>query len=226
MSHVSSSLAAPLVAFLCACTTAPPANPIRVIEHGLEFDAVVTAAGFAAGEMAGYHLIVWNGGGAADHALLRSEISDEQVIDALEALGSRPGDALGIDAWDDRDDAGSAAPDRVIEGDAVIVELVVPGQQQPLGLGDVLEDPGERGFDMRFGGHRANIPRWHSGCVVCLYSCPGSKVGNASYTVRDFVAGSTHFAVRPGVLPADGTVVTVRIRAARRIPAPLPSPSP
>lgn len=65
---------------------------------------------------------------------------------------------------------------------------------------------------MRFGGHRENIPRWKSGCVVCLYSCLGSKVGNARYTVRDFVKGTTDFRVRPGVLPEDGTEVTIIFR--------------
>ena len=78
----------------------------------------------------------------------------------------------------------------------------------------MLEDPSGRGFDMRFGGHRDNIPRWHSGCVVCLYSCPGSKIGNAAYTVRDFVLGTTHFSVWEGVLPPDGTEITVRVRLA------------
>ena len=65
---------------------------------------------------------------------------------------------------------------------------------------------------MRFGGHRANVPEWHSGCVVCLYSCPGSKVGNATYTVRDWVEGTTRFRVRRGVLPPDGTPVTIVLR--------------
>jgi hypothetical protein len=68
------------------------------------------------------------------------------------------------------------------------------------------------GFRMRFGGHRANIHKWHSGCIVCLYSCPGSKVGNARYTVRDYVRETTRFRVRPGVLPPDGTGVTVLLR--------------
>jgi hypothetical protein len=88
----------------------------------------------------------------------------------------------------------------------------VPGRKKPLGLAEVLEDPGRRGFAMRFGGHRANVPEWHSGCVVCLYSCPGSKVGNAAYTVREWVEGATRFRVRPGVLPPDGTAVTIVLR--------------
>ena len=64
---------------------------------------------------------------------------------------------------------------------------------------------------MCFGGHRDNIPQWLSGCVICLYPCPGSKVGNVAYTVRDYAEGTTHFGVQPGVLPADGAEVTIRI---------------
>ena len=67
---------------------------------------------------------------------------------------------------------------------------------------------------MRFGGHRANIPKWKSGCVVCLYSCPGSKVGNARYTVRDYARNATRFRAREGALPPDGTKVRVVFRLA------------
>ena len=137
--------------------------------------------------------------------------SYKEVLDALEALGAAPGDAVGIDAWDDRYDRESPAADTVIEGPTVEITIEVPGRDEPLRLDDLLIDPGGRGFDMRFGGHRNNIPEWLSGCVVCLYSCPGSKIGNANYTVRDHVDATTHFSVRPEVLPEDGTEVTIRI---------------
>jgi hypothetical protein len=88
----------------------------------------------------------------------------------------------------------------------------VPGRAAPLALADLLVDGGGHGFDMRLGGHRANVPVWHSGCVVCLYSCPGSKVGNAAYTVRDYVRDAQRFSVRPGVLPADGSEVVIVLR--------------
>ena len=91
------------------------------------------------------------------------------------------------------------------------IEIRVPGRPDPLTIDQVLQDRGARGFEMRFGGHAENIEQWHSGCIVCLYSCPGSKVGTATYTVRDFVAGNSHFDVRPGVLPEDGTDVRVRL---------------
>lgn len=201
-----------MLPLLGACTSPEPGQVRVVSSRAVEFDAVVTAGAFAgAGDMSGYHLVVWDGGGAAGQALLRARVTDVQVLDALEALGAVPGDGLRIDTWDDRHDAGSPAPDRVIAGPAVRVEIHVPGRAQPLGLEDLLEDPGARGFAMRFGGHRANIPEWHSGCVVCLYSCPGSKVGNAAYTVRDFVQSATHFSLRPGALPANGTEVAVRL---------------
>lgn len=202
-----------VAATLAASCAAPPAPvDVRRVDDGtIEFPAVVQAAGFVAdGHPPGYHLIVWDGGGAAGGALLRARVTDVQVLDALEALGAEPGNALSIDTWDERHDPDSAAPARVIEGPPVRVEVLLP-DGDALGLEELLRDPGGRGFEMRLGGHRANIPEWHSGCVVCLYSCPGSKVGNARYTLRDFVDGVTRFEARPGVLPPDGTEVTVRM---------------
>jgi hypothetical protein len=205
-------IVAPLAALALACAGPPPTQEVTTLADGIEFSAIVSTAEFNGGDMDGYHLIVWEGGRAIDQSLLHARVSDLQVVDALEQLGAQPGNALQIDSWDERNDPDSEAPDRLIQGPRVRVEILIDGSDEPLTLGDVLEDPAGRGFDMRFGGHRDNIPRWHSGCVVCLYSCPGSKVGNAAYTVRDFVLGTTHFAVRPGVLPADGTEVRVRIR--------------
>jgi hypothetical protein len=187
---------------------------IRVADHEIEFPAVVTAGAFARQlfGMPGYHLIVWKDGRAASAALFRAEVSDTEVLDALERLGAKPGNALGMATWEERNDPESRAPDAIIAGPPVEILIEVPGRRAPLTLADILEDPGGRGFDMRFGGHRANIPKWKSGCVVCLFSCPGSKVGNARYTVRDYVKGTTRFRVRPGVLPADGTRVEVVLR--------------
>jgi hypothetical protein len=139
-------------------------------------------------------------------------VSDTQVLDALEALGADAGNALPMDTWERRKDESAAEPDMVIAGPPVEISVRVPGKAAPLTLSQILLDPGGRGFDMRFGGHRANIPHWHSGCVVCLFSCPGSKVGNARYTVRDYVRETTRFRVRPGVLPEDGTEVVIALR--------------
>ena len=202
-----------LVGFVAACAEPLPEGDVTAAdERAIEFQATVSVPAFDGDfDMAGYHFLVWAEGRAADRALLQAHVSDVEVLDALEGLGATPGDAVGLDAWDNRYDHESPAADTVVEGPRVQITVSVPGRDQPLTLDDILIDPGGRGFDMRFGGHRDNIPEWLSGCVVCLYSCPGSKIGNAAYTVRDHVEETTHFGVRPGVLPENGTEVTVRI---------------
>jgi hypothetical protein len=195
---------------------APAEGPIRVGPREVEFPATVSRQAFEREllgmGMPGYHLIVWKDGGAAVAALFRAEVSDTQVLDALERL-ARPGDALGMATWEERKDPSSKAPDQVIAGPPVEVLVRVPGRPALVPLDQILEDPGRRGFDMRFGGHRANIPKWKSGCIVCLYSCPGSKVGNARYTVRDWVQGTTKFRVKKDApLPADGGRVGIVFR--------------
>lgn len=209
-----------LAASLCGTpcgSSAPPGKVERIDGDTIAFPAEVTASRFDRRllGMPGYHYVVWDGGGASPAALFQAAVSDVEVLDALEALGARPGDALGMDTWERHRDEGSKAPAKVIEGPPVEVLVRVPGRREPLAIDQILLDPGGHGFDMRLGGHRANIPRWHSGCVVCLYSCPGSKVGNTRYTVRDYVHETTRFEVRPGVLPADGTPVVISIRLLR-----------
>jgi hypothetical protein len=212
--HFRGPLLLAALAMVCAGVAG---TPVRVGNREIEFPATVSRKAFEhellGMGMPGYHLIVWKEGGAAAAALFRAEVTDVEVLDALEKLGARPGNALGMATWDDRKEKDSKAPDQVIAGPPVEVLIRVPGRTAPLTLDQILDDPGGRGFDMRFGGHRANIPRWKSGCVVCLYSCPGSKVGNARYTVRDWEKGTTKFRVKKGApLPADGERVGVIFR--------------
>jgi hypothetical protein len=191
---------------------APGGLVVNAAERAVEFAAVVRARAWDGGEMAGYHLIVWRDGGSADAALFRADASDVEVLDALESLGALPGNALDVATWDERNDPSSWKPDQVIQGPPVEVSIRAAPAGSWLRLEDVIDDPMGVGFDLRLGGHRANIPAWKSGCVVCLYSCPGSKVGNARYTVRDFAKKTTRFAVKAGVLPRDGERVTIRLR--------------
>jgi hypothetical protein len=144
--------------------------------------------------------------------LIEADVSDRSVVEALKRTGAQPGAGLPMDAWERRKDPKSAAPDLVVEGPAVEVLLRIPGRAALLPLSAVLNDPGGKGLEMRFAGNEANIPVWKSGCIVCLYSCPGSKVGNARYTERDYAKGSTAFSLRPGVLPAPGTKIGVVLR--------------
>lgn len=209
-----------LTLWLVAALAAPAASAEDLVVRRpseIEFRATVHAKAFdGASSMPGYHAIVWKGGRSAHAALLEAEVSDTEVLDALEGLGAKPANNVPMEAWDRRRDRANPAPDTAIAGPAVEVLLRFPGRADLVPLAAVLEDSAGRGLDLRFGGHRANIPKWKSGCLVCLYSCPGAKVGNARYTVRDYQDGVTRFKTRPGALPPDGTRVGVVLRLAAR----------
>lgn len=201
----------------CAAAKDDGRSLIRAFPDRIELPAVVDRAKFERELLGlstpGYHFLVWNDGGAAGAALFRSRVSDQAILAALERLGLKPGNALGMETWNDRNDSGSKASDKRIEGPGVEVLVRLPGGKKPLAIGDILLDPAGRGFDMRFGGHEGNIHLSHSGCLICLYSCPGSKIGNRAYTVRDYTNKTTSFRVRDGVLPPDGSEVTIVLRA-------------
>src|SRR5438552_7670024 len=202
-----------LVSSACRGQQGPPGTLIVRRPNEIEFTATVNAKAFDSGwMMPGYHALVWRGGRMAHAALLEADVTDRQVIEALEGLGAKPGNNLPMEAWEERKNPKDPAPDTVIAGAGVEVLLGLPSRRDLIPLTAALVDPAGRGLQMRFGGNAANIPKWKSGCIVCLYSCPGSKVGNARYTVRDYEKGVTHFRARPGVLPADGTPVRLVLR--------------
>src|SRR5258707_8144387 len=178
---------------VCAGCRGEERAPGKVIvrrPNEIEFTATVNAKAFDSGwMMPGYHALVWKGGRMAHAALLKADVTDRQIIEALEGLGAKPGNNLPMEAWEERKNPKDTAPDTVIAGAGVEVLLGLPSRSDLIPLTTALVDPGGRGLQMRFGGNAANIPKWKSGCIVCLYSCPGSKVGNARYTVRDYEKG-------------------------------------
>lgn len=159
-----------------------------------------------------YHLLVWDDGKAAREALFATPVPDTALIAAFEQMGAVPGNNLTMDAWDKRRDARHPAPQTKIAGTPVEIFLWWKNLSAPKPLAELLNDPGGRGFDFRFGGNAGLIQHWHSGCLVCLYSCPGSKVGNAAYTVRDYATGVTKFAPRVKLLPPAGSTVVMIFR--------------
>lgn len=166
-----------------------------------------------------YHALVWRKGRAAGSSLLSAYVDDRKVLHALEALGAQPGNNLTLAAWDERKNPNRPEPDQRIEGSPVDMLVWWQGLEAPLPIDSLLHDPGGRGIDLRFGGNERFIPKWKSGCIVCLYSCPGSKIGNHAYSVRDYVEGATHFEVNKRVAPEHKTraVVIFRVKK-RRVP--------
>lgn len=159
-----------------------------------------------------YHLLVWQGGGAAREALFRTAVPDTALIAALERLGAVAGNNLTLEAWRKRHDASHLAPQTRIAGTRVDILVGWEGLAEPLPLAALLDDPGKQGFEFRFGGNRSLIHHWHSGCLVCLYSCPGAKIGNAAYTVRDYVVHKTKFTPKKERLPKSGSPVVLHFR--------------
>src|SRR5213083_2128014 len=83
----------------------PPGAVRRLDARTVEFAATVNAHAFNHNlAMRGYHAVVWKGGRSAGMALLQADVTDTQLLDALEALGAKPGNALGMATWDERKD--------------------------------------------------------------------------------------------------------------------------
>jgi hypothetical protein len=202
-----------LLSGLPACRAGEPGRIVVRRPNEIEFTATVNARPFDGGWlMPGYHAVVSKGGRMAHAALLQADVTDVEILDALEALGATTGGNLPMDAWEKRGNLRNPAPDRLVGGAPVDVLLRLPGRPALVPLASVLEDPGRKGLELRLAGNRANIPKWKSGCVVCLYSCPGGKIGNARYTVRDWSRKITRFRARPGALPPDGSPIGIVLR--------------
>lgn len=158
-----------------------------------------------------HHFIVFKGGRAAHNALIESDASDLDMLNALERLGAKAGDNLTVDAWEKRADDSNPEPDRRVEGSTIDV-LISWENQSPLRASEIFDDPFGKGFQFKFGGHRALMQVWKSGCVVCLESCPGGRVSNSAYTLRDYEKGRAKFSVKKNNLPKDGTPVVITLK--------------
>jgi hypothetical protein len=158
----------------------------------------------------GHHFIVWSGGGNAKKALITTNTPDEQILDGLLILGAAPGDNLTQDGWTKRSDPSSAEPDKRVQG--TVVDIIVSWEDRELPANQLFKNTKESDFDFRVGGHYDLIAIWRSGCVTCLFSCPGGRTGNAAFTIRDQSLNRKTFQADESILPPDGTLVLVHMR--------------
>lgn len=149
----------------------------------------------------GHHAVVWRGGKKASEALLAAYVSDADFYDAMVSIGAKPGNNLTSAAWEERKNKSSTAPETRVEGSPVEASVWWAGLSEPLPVSALFNDPNGRGIDLRFGGNKALIPVWRSGCILCLQSCPGGKVSNHSYTIRDYVNGKGIFTLNRNNVP-------------------------
>ena len=160
----------------------------------------------------GHHAIVWKNGGAKRMALFVSDASDHEVRVALNSLGARAGENLTPDSWNARKDPDNREPDKRVEGPRVNVFVEWNGARVPLAKLIAEEHQPQPLFDFRYGGNEKYQKVFKSGCIVCLYSCPGGAIGNHVHPIRDYVRDGVVYASIPERLPPAGTKVTIILK--------------
>lgn len=155
-----------------------------------------------------YHAVVNRDGGAADKALFVTDASDRAIASELRRLGASDGGGVPLAAWNLRWVPLVPQPDSRVTGSVVQVHVHWEGAPRTYELAELLDDREGRGVEIRFGGNEEHDEHWHSGCILCLYSCPGGVLSNALYSIRDHQRGTTSFEPDDR-LPPDGTEVTM-----------------
>lgn len=151
-----------------------------------------------------HHLVVWNEGKAANAALFVTPIPDIAIHRALGSIGAKPGNNLTADSWNKRYSKKSKDPDLVAEGSKL--QIQIRKGTKVLNVANILHDNHDHAYNFVFSGNLEFIPLWQSGCVICLQSCPGSKVSNATYTMRDLAKGKATFAINNDILRSGETL--------------------
>jgi len=186
--------------------------PAAFRRGSLRIPATLQPGAFASarGDDARYHALVHEEGGAASKALLTTPTSDQEIARVLREFGAVDGGGIPMSAWNLRRIPMIPPPNSRVQGSPVRILVEWSGWADPRPLGDLFQDPGGRGVRLRFGGNEDQNHFWDSGCVACLFSCPGGVISNDRYTIRDHMRGATEFLPAED-LPADGTRVSVVI---------------
>ena len=143
-----------------------------------------------------------------------SEESDHDVRVALNALGARAGENLTPDSWNARKDPNNREPDKRVEGTPVQVFVEWRGSGGRIPLARLISEANHPAplLDFRYGGNEVYQKEFKSGCIICLYSCPGGAIGNHAHPIRDYVRDGVVYASIPDRLPPAGTKVTIILK--------------
>lgn len=204
-----------LALFAFGAAAAPASVVIDRVHREIRFTATVQPDAMSRlFGVQGHHAIVWKGGGAKRMALFVADTSDHDVRVALASIGARPGENLTPDSWNARKDPDSHEPDKRVEGTPVSVFVEWRGSRGRVPLAQLISEAhhAQPQFDFRFGGNERFQKDFKSGCIVCLYSCPGGAIGNHAHPIRDYVRDGVVYASIPERLPPAGTKVTIILK--------------
>jgi len=159
-----------------------------------------------------YHALVSRSGGAAGKSLMVTDVEDEEVARALRDLGAQDGGGVPMAAWTRRAIPFVPGPDARVTGTRVEVHITWEGAGRSYTLEELMGASPDEGplLEIRFGGNEEHDGHWPSGCILCLYSCPGGVLSNALKTIRDHRRGGSF---EPGdAFPPDGSLLTVTLQ--------------
>ena len=208
-----------LALLLAVLTSATPV--VDRAQHEVRFTATVQPEAMdRLFGVKGHHAIVWKGGKSQRWALFVADSSDHDVRAALDALGAHRGENLTPAAWNERDDPKNPEPDKRVNGSPIEVLVEWRGSRGRISLGQLIAEKHHASpqLDFRYGGNEAWQKEFQSGCIVCLYSCPGGAVGNRAHPIRDYVRDGVVYESIPDRLPPEGTKVTIILKLAKETP--------
>ncbi len=175
----------------------------------IDLVAVFRPSQFNTGEgLQNHHYIVWESGNAVKNALFTTFISDSLLHEALVSVGGKPGNNLTQDTWTKRRIKKSTEPDKRAKGSVIGISVIYGTHQ--FTPAEILHELNNRAINFKFAGNLDLIPQWHSGCIACLQSCPGGKIGNATYSIRDLEKGIPKFSLKTGLPFREGEKVLLR----------------
>jgi len=178
-------------------------NPIKINEQ----EKSVSFAGEVNGKYflePTRHAAVFKDGKNGEKSVFRAFADHKTFYESLIKLGLKPGNNMTMQNMETT----------FVQGDLLDVTVTWKGAKKEYRLDEVIKDSNGKPILIRFGGNLQNAIQYNTGCLICLDSCPVGITSNASYTMgavekRKEVA----FTGNKEVLPPDGTLVVVKIKA-------------
>ena len=135
--------------------------------------------------------------------------SEKKFHETLLEIGAKPGDNVKMDDMKAGPDNGVSA-----QGSKFNVFVTWEGLGKEIPFDDIVKASEERPSDYRFGGNLEAAKTANTGCVLCLDSCAVGITSNAAYPTGTTQNNVVEFFGDSGVLPPDGTRVSVIFRLA------------
>ena len=180
-------------------------NPIRVDAQTGTVTMLATVNGKYLTEGT-RHGIVFEHGSNGHKSVFMGYATPKQLYDALIQAKAKPGENMNFDNKETSH----------VAGDRLEVTFNWAGAKQPYNIDQVIKDSNGKKFDIRFGGNLAAAEDKHTGCLLCLDSCPVGIVSNAVYTYGAVEKrNEVSFTGNSAVLPADGTLVSVTFKVVK-----------